>query len=141
MGTYQSTEIEVTISADRIAPLAARLREEFVKDGGWDDYMKGWTDEQLVGMFLPLSEGNESSLQDEDAYLVKEDGTIVISGGFYGKISWDNDVVEAIYAEYGATGSIDSMCEEAPMRTRFKDGKVSQYGGVIIYPGDPEGEE
>jgi hypothetical protein len=138
MGTYQSTDMHVTVPATRIAELAQALRKEFIDidNGGWGNFTTGWTDVELVGRFLPLTEGNESQY-DEESHTIEESGDLVISGGFYGKVSWDLEEVENMYAAHGAHGIIDTMCEESPMRVRLtRNGDVLRIGGVIEYPGD-----
>jgi len=119
-------------------PLAEAIRNLIRTEQYNSNFGLDWSDNTLVGQWLPYTEGNESSLDDEECFTIAESGDLRIMGGFYGKLSYDLEEVEALYAEHGAVGIIDSMCEEAPLRVRLKDGYAWRYTGIIIYPEDED---
>lgn len=133
MGVQSSSTINITIPAANVPALAQALREWADADMYGDPAEPNATDATIVGTWLPTYEGNTDN---EDEYYVNDDGNIVIEGGFYGKQSFAAEAIEALYAQHGATGTIDVEAEGDLYRVRLKDGKATYHVGVITYPSD-----
>ena len=138
MGVYQDFSMSVTVPADKVAALAAALRE--YEENHYTGSEQPVADAALVGGTLPLAEGFEDG--PEYSYRIAENGDVEIGTGGYGKISWDSEAVEALYAQHGATGYMEAYCEEQHYRVRWDGGPVpTRSRGVVVYPydqGDPE---
>jgi len=134
MGTYASSVINVSIPAANVPALAQALRDWIKSDKYYyrDDHRVTLTDEELVGTLLVDCEGTE----EEAEYTFEPDESLDITGSYYGKLAGDVEDVERIYAQHGATGTIDVEAEGDLYRVRLKDGKATYHVGVITYPSD-----
>lgn len=132
MGVYQEGAVCVTVPAANVAALAAAIRQE-IEPG----YRRDWaeqSDAEIVGTLLVMSEGFEEPESDID--WTEDENGIRIYQSIYGKVSFDNDKIEALYAEHGATGEIEAICEGENYRVRFANGRTYSSAGVTIYPYD-----
>lgn len=144
MGVYQTATIQITVPAEHIAPLAAAIRSEIERqDGGWwYKQTVGWSDHDVAAWYLYATEGGETDPDKEyfkdDVYTVQEDGSLEILAWTDGKLSYDSETVEGLYAEHMADGVIDALCEGEHFRVRLGGGRISRHGGEIVYPTDED---
>lgn len=142
MGVYQSASIQLTVPAGRVAPLAAAIRERLKDDGNpwWGGKVASWSDRDVAAWLLYAAEGGEATPDNDwfrdDVYTVGEDGSLEISAWSDGKLSFDSDTVEGLYADHMASGVVDALCEGENFRVRIEGGRVSRHAGVIVYPTD-----
>lgn len=138
MGVYQDAYINVTIPAAAVAPIA----EAIIANKSWGDdpnlteYI-GRDPIRAIVEFFVCGEGGLPS--DADYDIDDDNGDILICTSVDGKISFDADEVEALYAQHGATGTIDGECEGEKFRARLiNGGKVYRSAGETFYTDDSD---
>jgi hypothetical protein len=135
MGVYQEASIYVTIPAAAVAPIA----EAIIANKSWGDdpnlteYI-GRDPVRAIVEFIVCAEGGVPS--DVDYDIDDDNGDISICTSVDGKMSFDADEVETLYAQHGATGTIDGECEGEKFRARLINGKVRRSGGETFYTDD-----
>jgi len=138
MGVYQDFSMSVTVPAAQVAALAAALRE--YEENYFFGSEQPVSDIDIVGGTLPLAEGFEDGL--EYGYTATGEGDVEIGTGGYGKLSYDSEAVEALYARHGAIGYMEAYCEDEHYRVRWDGGpQPIRSRGVVVFPydtGDPE---
>ena len=137
MGTYQEWNGEFTVTKKALDSLKADPAFAELAYRAWYDPVEDvadWTAEQvlnLLGDYLGSDSIGGGSAQRE------EDGTPedvwTFTCGNYGKISYESDEVEALYASHGITGAYDWEAEGERGRTVLADGRVSVVGGRTVY--------
>jgi len=136
MGVYQEATISVTIPAAAVAPIA----EGILKHNNWTDTdLKNFIHRDPVGAiveFLVCAEGGMAS--DADYDVDPDNGEIWINTYVDGKLSFDADEVELLFASNGATGTIDGECEGEKFRARLINGQVLRSSGETFYSDDKE---
>jgi hypothetical protein len=134
MGVYQEARLDIAIPAAAVAPIT----EAILGNENWAEVnLKGFIarePELAMVEFLVCAEGGMPS--DVDYDVDPDTGEICITTWVDGKLGWDAEQIEALYAKHGATGIIDGVCEGEKFRARFTDGKVLRSEGETFYTED-----
>lgn len=141
MGSYNSFVMDVAVPAEQVAPLAAELRGLTKEWWGFDE--KELSDQEMVAAVLYQAEGGDAP---DVGYLV-EQGDVTYSAGSvricttgYGKIG-ESDFFESLYAEHGATGSVEGSVDDEHYLVILKDGGTVGHNGQVVYPSAEDAEE
>lgn len=143
MGTYNTFLMDVTVPAAQVALLAAALRDE-MKDWYPQDEIAAAGDRDLVAWALFAAEGGSDDYgagPGEDFTAViqagREDGSVAVRSGGYGKMSFDSDVVEGLYASCGAIGRVECELDDG-ITDRYVvvlgGGLARTFEGQVVYP-------
>jgi hypothetical protein len=134
MGVYQTSSIDLAIPQTAVSALgAAIIAKSEWGDGGWEAKFNADPVEAVVQFIVTTEGGNPIDVN----YQVDEDAnTIYVDAYTDGKLSFDADAVEALYAEHGVMGTIDGECEGEKFRARLVDGEVLRSGGETFYTED-----
>ena len=137
MGVYQNALLDIVIPAAAVAPIGEAILAN--KNWGDDPNLTEFISRDPVRAiveFIVCTEGGVPS--DVDYDIDDDNGDISINTYVDGKMSFDADEVEALFAEHGATGTIDGECEGEKFRARLINGQVLRSSGETFYSDDKE---
>ena len=145
MGTQNTFLMDVTVPADAVKPLAKVLWRAIGEADWWmgedaaqasDVDLVAWTLFSAEGGSMDYAQGPSAHFTS-DIEAAREDGSVVIQSGGYGKVSYESELFEQLYAAHGATGSVECELDDG-MSGRYvvvlRNGLTETYEAQTIYP-------
>jgi len=136
MGVYQESRVDLAVPLTAVPAIGAAIRAK--PEWNYLGFAEEFDRDPVLAVvaFIVVTEGGSSGSTD---YHVDEDSnTVYVDSYTDGKLSYDAEEVEALFAEHGATGTIDGECEGEKFRARLINGKVLRSGGETFYTDDTD---